>query len=205
MGIATDRPVRPVARDALRRLHRLECSVREKRCGLGRSRGVTLLELLVALSIAAILVALAAPSFGSFRRAAGVGTTTSELLSALHFARSTAALEGLPVTLCLSRDEGSCVDSASAAGTGWLVFAQPDASVASSATVSSPILRSFQLPGDISVHGSRAAVTFWPATRASTTSTFDVCDVSGRTRGRAVVVSQTGRPRVVPEEASCAA
>jgi type IV fimbrial biogenesis protein FimT len=161
--------------------------------------------LLVAVSIAAILAALAAPSFGSFRRAAGVGTATSELLSALHFARSTAVLRGLPVTLCLSRDERTCVGSPVANVTGWLVFAQPDASVSAVPAVVAPVLRSFRLPADVSVHGSRAAVTFWPATRASTTSTFDVCDVGGRTRGRAVVVSQTGRPRVAPEEAACAA
>lgn len=169
----------------------------------GRCRGVTLYELLLAVAIAAVLAALAVPSFGSFRRAAGVSTATTELLGALHFARSAAVLNGLPVTLCLTADAATCLASEARAATGWLVFTQPEATVFSVAIGDQPVLRSFRLPPDVSVHASRAAVTFWPVTRASTTSTFDICDVTRTVRGRAVVVSQTGRPRVAPEEATC--
>lgn len=176
----------------------------ERSSGRLRTPGFTLIELVIAIAVAAVLAALAAPSFGGLRRAAGVSAATSELLSSLHFARSRAVLEGLPVTLCLSKDESTCARSASSGAIGWLVFAQPDATVSSAANVASPVLRSYRLPSDVSVYGSRAAVTFWPATRASTTSTFDVCDMSRKARGRAVVVSQTGRPRVAAEEASCA-
>lgn len=180
------------------------CKPRARRQPRRPRSGFTLIELVIAIAVASVLAALAAPSFGGLRRAAGVSAATSELLSALHFARSRAALEGLPVTLCLSKDESTCARSTSAGASGWLVFVQPDATVSSVAKVSAPVLRSYRVPNDVSVHGSRAAVTFWPATRASTTSTFDVCDMTGKARGRAVVVSQTGRPRVAAEEASCA-
>jgi type IV fimbrial biogenesis protein FimT len=163
---------------------------------------VTLLEMLVVVAIAAALVSLAAPSFASFRRAAGVSAATNELLGALHFARSAAILNGQPVTLCLSADAATCVGSdAPTAAIGWLVFTKPDAKVPID---DQPILRSFRLPPDVSVHASRAAVTFWPVSRAGSTSTFDVCDVNRAVKGRAVVVSQTGRPRVAVEEATCA-
>jgi len=168
-------------------------------------RGVTLLEMLVVVAIAATLVALAAPSFASFRRAAGVSAAANELLGALYFARSAAILGGTPVTLCLSADAATCVSSdAPAAAIGWLVFTKPDAKAPASSVDGQPILRSFRLPPDVSVHASRAAVTFWPVSRAGSTSTFDVCDVNRAVRGRAVVVSQTGRPRVAVEEATCA-
>ena len=172
--------------------------------GLGAAGGVTLVELLAVVAIVAILASMAAPTFGSLRRTAGVGAAASELLASLHFARSAAALDGRAVTLCLSADGETCVDSATVAAKGWLVFAQPDASVASSAIVVPPVLRHFHVAGDVIVRGSRAAVTFWPAARASLTSTFDVCDARREVAGRAVVVSQTGRPRVAAEEASCA-
>jgi type IV fimbrial biogenesis protein FimT len=168
------------------------------------TRGMTLIELLSVLAIVAILASLAAPSFASLRRAVGVSTAASELLGALHFARSAAILNGLPVTLCLSADDFTCVSSAAAAAKGWLVFLEPDAKVSASSRVVPPVLRSFHVAGDVVVHGSRAAVTFWPTTRASTTSTFDVCDAKRGAPGRAVIVSQLGRPRVAVEEASCA-
>ena len=168
-----------------------------------QSCGFTLIELLVVIAVAAILAGLAVPGFGSMRRTAGVSVTASELLGALHFARSAAVLNGEPVTLCLSADQATCVASASASATGWLVFPQPDAGVSDSAAAGQPVLRSFRSPTDVVVQGSRAAVTFWPVTRASTTSTFDVCDVNRKVQGRAVVVSQTGRPRVAVEEAAC--
>ncbi len=166
--------------------------------------GMTLVELLTAIAVAAVLAALAAPSFGSLRRAADVSAATNELLAALHFARSSAVLNAVPVTLCLSADEITCIASAATGATGWLVFEEPDARVAPATVVAYPVLRSFRVPAEVIVHGSRAAVTFWPVARASTTSTFDVCDVSHAVRGRAIVVSQTGRPRVALEEAACA-
>jgi len=169
-----------------------------------RADGVTLIELLSVVAIMAILVTLAAPSFASLRRSVGVSSAASELLVALHFARSSAVLNGLPVTLCLSADDSTCVGSTAAPARGWLVFVEPDARVAAAARVVPPVLRRFQVAGDVVVHGSRVAVTFWPTTRASTTSTFDVCDVERGVPGRAVVVNQIGRPRVAAEEASCA-
>lgn len=169
----------------------------------GAARGVSLVELLAVVAIVAILATMAAPTFGSLRRTASVGAAASELLAALHFARSAAALDGQPVTLCLSADDQTCVTSSADPANGWLVFAQPGAAVAASATVVPPVLRQFRVADGVDVRGTRAAVTFWPAARASLTSTFDVCDVRREVAGRAVVVSQTGRPRVAAEEASC--
>ncbi len=166
--------------------------------------GVTLVELLMVVAMLAILATLAVPSFATLRRTAGVGAAAGELLAALHFARSAAALDGTPVTLCLSADDETCVTSVSAGAKGWLVFAEPGAHVAASSVVMPPVLRRFQAADGVVVHGSRAAVTFWPVARASLTSTFDVCDIGHQVAGRAVVVSQTGRPRVAVEEASCA-
>jgi type IV fimbrial biogenesis protein FimT len=175
--------------------------VARRRCAVS---GVTLVELLAVVAIMAILATMAAPTFGSLRRTAGVGAAASELLASLHFARSVAALDGRAVTLCLSADDETCVDSVATGAKGWLVFAQPNARVTASSEVVPPVLRHFHVADGVVVRGSRAAVTFWPAARASLTSTFDVCDARREVAGRAVVVSQTGRPRVAAEEASCA-
>jgi hypothetical protein len=64
------------------------------------------------------------------------------------------------------------------------------------------VLSRFKLPPRLTVSASRPTVTFWPVTRAASTSTFDLCDVAGA--GRSIIVSQTGRPRVATEATSCA-
>src|SRR5262249_39191766 len=132
-----------------------------------RERGFTVLESMVALAVAAVLVTVAAPSFARMKRAAGLSAATNQLLWALNFARSAAVLNSVPVTLCLSADGESCLASAAAAGVGWLVFYQ------SAGPSAAPLLHTFRLPSDVTVHGTRAAVTFWPVARAGTTSTFD--------------------------------
>ena len=165
----------------------------------GREHGFSVLELMVAVALAAVLVTLAAPSFARMKRAASLSAATNQLLWALNFARSAAILNSVPVTLCLSADGASCLESAAAAGIGWLVFYQ------SGGVGAAPLLHTFRLPSEVTVHGTRAAVTFWPVARAGTTSTFDLCVGDSRVvPGRAVVVSQTGRARVATEEAACA-
>ena len=57
---------------------------------LSRHKGLTLIELMVALAILAILLTVAAPSFREFTAGQRVKTAASELASALSYARSEA-------------------------------------------------------------------------------------------------------------------
>ncbi len=168
-----------------------------------RQRGLTAFELVVALGICALLATLAVPGFAGLRRSAGLSAAANELIWALHLARSSAALRGLPVTVCLTRDEHTCVPGPDVVGLGWLVF-QPESQAVAQPGSPAVVLHSFHLPPDVTVSATRPAVTFWPVTRAGSTSTFELCDVEGRAPGRSIVVSQTGRPRVAVEAAKCA-
>jgi type IV fimbrial biogenesis protein FimT len=161
-------------------------------------------ELMVALAIAALLTSLAVPGFAGLRRSAGLSSAANELLWALHMARSSAVLRGLPVAVCLTGDDQTCLAAPDVPAVGWLVFL-PEGQ----ATVTRPgpvgtLLHSFHLPAGLAVSGTRPAVTFWPVSRASSTSTFDLCDVRAHGPGRSIVVSQTGRARVAAEAAPCA-
>ena len=180
------------------------CGVRAAGIGRGRQRGLTAFELMVALGITALLATLAVPGFAGLRRAAGITTAANELIGALHMARSSAGLRGLPVTVCLTRDERTCVSSPDAIGLGWLVFRSLGQSLAPQPSTPEDVLQVFQLPPDVTVTGTRPAVTFWPVSRSGTTGTFELCDLASRAPGRAIVVSQTGRPRVAAEAPRCA-
>lgn len=63
----------------------------------GHARGFTLVELLVALAIGAMLVAVAAPAFDKMRESAQYRDTVRALLSDLRLARSTAVSTGTEV------------------------------------------------------------------------------------------------------------
>jgi type IV fimbrial biogenesis protein FimT len=161
-----------------------------------KDRGFTAIELLAVVAVAAILATIAVPSFSQLRRGASIGASANQMLWALHYARSSAILRSLPTVLCLSPDGARCVTAAGAAATGWIVFHDRDRSSPPQLSAADEVLHRLSLPQNVTVSGTRAAVTYWPTTRAGTTSTFKLCDVRGDPQGRSVIVSQTGRPRV---------
>lgn len=161
-----------------------------------RARGSTLWELATVLAVVAVLAALAVPDFARLRASAGVTSGANQLLGALHFARSRAILVGVPTVVCLSPDGVRCVGRGAAQASGWIVFENTRAEFTPVRDPAEAVLRSYRLERAIEVHASRGAVTFWPAPRAGMTSTFEFCSTAARVAPRAVVVSQTGRPRL---------
>jgi type IV fimbrial biogenesis protein FimT len=160
-------------------------------------RGVSLWELLVTLSIVAVLGAAAVPSFAPTIARARLSATVNSMVGSLHFARSEAILRNIPTAVCLSGDGVQCLERLSQDARGWLVFQDVERSVPVQLGSSDRLLRHVALPDRITLQGSRMAVTYWPAARAGTTSTFLMCHAQRPLEGRAVVVSQTGRPRTV--------
>ena len=171
---------------------------------LERQLGFTTTELMVALAVVGVLMAIAVPGFAALTRSVGLSSAANELLTALHLARSSAVLRGLPVAVCLTADDRTCVGSSDAAASGWLVFVPEGSSSAlfRPSVAVGEVLTRFRLPDRLTVSASRPTVTFWPVARAGATSTFDLCDLAGA--GKSIVVSQTGRPRVATGVTSCA-
>src|SRR3569832_2422194 len=73
------------------------------------SRGFTLGELLVTISIATILVTLSVPSFSDFVKNNRMITQTNDFVTALNVARSEAIRRGNRITLYKSSDGAGCV------------------------------------------------------------------------------------------------
>lgn len=67
----------------------------------GRKSGFTLVELLIVVAIAAILAAIAAPSFRIMNRTMAVRSAADELVAGIHFARSEAIRANRAILLSL--------------------------------------------------------------------------------------------------------
>ena len=89
-----------------------------------RQQGVTVLELLLAMMVAAILATVAIPAWES-ASAYGRGAAEMNRFAAdLAYARSAAIARGHVVALCTSRDGHEC--STSPWDDGWIVYADAD-------------------------------------------------------------------------------
>jgi len=83
--------------------------------------GFTMTELVVVMSIVALLLALGAPSYKYVTTANRVSSEVNGLLGDMQFARAEAIKEGQTVSVCASTDGATCSGNSSWSG-GWLVF-----------------------------------------------------------------------------------
>ncbi len=89
-----------------------------------RSRGFSLIELMVTIAVLAVLVTIGLPSFQSSMRTNRVATGTNELLASLALARSEAIRNPGGAGICASEDGESCGGEWN---DGWLVWLDSDA------------------------------------------------------------------------------
>lgn len=89
-----------------------------------RANGVTLVELVIALAVLAVLTMVAAPAFRDVWRRHRVQAATEALWADLTYARHEAVQRAAFVSLCPSSTGQACLDQASY-GKGWIVYAYP--------------------------------------------------------------------------------
>lgn len=159
------------------------------------SRGFTLLELMMAIAILAIVVGIGVPSFLSIIESNRVQTDTNTFFTSLIAARSEAVKRNQPVVLCKSANGSSCVTSGNWEQ-GWLLFVDQDADTVKD--TGEPIVQVYAaLSKDITVravNGSDDLLSYLPDGTLGLAEVFDVCIGSDTSRGRSIDISITGRP-----------
>lgn len=83
--------------------------------------GLTLLEVLIVLVITAVLLNIAAPSFGSAVSKAKLAATANSLAQSIHFGRSEAVKRSVSVSICARNTNISC-NTENEWSAGWLVY-----------------------------------------------------------------------------------
>lgn len=170
---------------------------------LSNNFGFTLIELIVTLTIAAILLTIAVPSMSRFIQANRLTSAANELIGDLALARSEALKRGTNTGVCKSGGGATCAGSGTAWGSGWIVFVDVDQDRAWSA--SDILLRTREpLPPGTAVTastGSDDPIIYGQQGQALRgIDTYIFCNATiGRTRNIELIT--TGRYRMI--EGSC--
>ena len=147
--------------------------------------GFTLTEVLVVVSVLAILLAIAVPSFSDALLGSRLRSYANNLVASVHFARSEAIKRNAVVTLCASSNGTSC------SGTwknGWIILA------------GAAVVIQTQQAVDVNykITGTNTTLSFQPTGVGATQDTITICreSPSAGSQEREVRISATGRPSV---------
>jgi type IV fimbrial biogenesis protein FimT len=95
-----------------------------------RSAGFTLVELMVTLSLLAIIVGLAVPGLQTLVTSNRVSTLANEFTSGLSYARGQAVNKNMCTTMCISANttaaNPTCSPTLTNWSSGWIILADPD-------------------------------------------------------------------------------
>ena len=157
-----------------------------------------MVEILIAVAVLGILMAIATPNFNEMINRTRVGTQAEELVTDLSLARSEAATRSVRTTVCVSTDGASCVTAPTAWQSGRLVFV--DSNADGGVSVGETILKYEQaLRGDttIAATGFGIGLTYGPygGLVPATSGSFKFCSAASAV-GRQIAIAATGRATV---------
>jgi type IV fimbrial biogenesis protein FimT len=148
--------------------------------------GFTIIELMVSVSVAAILAAIAVPAFRTFLQNDRLLTEQSSLVTSIDIARSEAIKQDASISICASSDQATCNGAAWAQG--WIIV--PTAG-------GNPVQVSGSLSGGNTIREQSGFTTITFLSSGLTTlganAQFTLCDNRGANQARYTQVSVTGR------------
>lgn len=172
------------------------------------NRGYTLIELLTAVSVMAVLASVAIPGMQNIvldnRRVAA----TNDFVYTMQLARSEAISRNQRVAVCASINGQACASQADWSA-GWIMFNDINLDGSPSGGVET-ILRYIELNGDFDITPVTfdASYTYRPSgrimgsTTAKNNGEFVFCDQRGADKARVIVVANSGRPRLSKKRAN---
>ena len=165
-----------------------------------RNCGVTLIELIIVLTIAGVLAALAAPGMQRFVASNRLTAQVNDLLADISFARSDAIKRNTSAGICTSTSGTSCTASGNWAN-GWLVYYVCPTGDPSGCTAGNNVVVKVHesLSGSNTLTGPADALVYSKSGVLSsgagqfTLTDPNITNTSGR---RIVCVTPTGRPNL---------
>ena len=176
---------------------------------MNREQGFTIIELMIAVGLTAILLGMAAPAVTTLVSNARQTGAINDLVSSMHLARSTAITTNTRVTMCASGGSDNC--AVSGWDQGWIVFTDRDSDrivdadediISSSDGSASLTIQSASFPLFLMYRPNGRVMN---AAINGNIGEFTVCDTRGATHAKVLVIDLSGRPRTSTKLANGAA
>ena len=161
-----------------------------------RHAGFSLTELLLAIALLGVVTGFTVASFRTLQLDAARTRQVNQFVQSIHLARSEAMKRNGIVSLCPSQDARTCAAPGTGWETGWIVFANLDRDAPASRDPDEPLVQAYAPWRGGSLRGNRPTLSFRSFGQSGVTATFTLCDARGSDAARAVIISQTGRPRI---------
>ncbi len=164
-----------------------------------RSRGFTLIELMIAVGLSALLLSMAVPALDSFTNNARQTGAINDFVSSMHIARSTSITTNMRVTVCASANGASC--NGADWDDGWIVFTDRDSDqvvdgnetvVSSAEGIEGLSIQSGEF-GSFFMYRPNGRVM--NASVNGNSGQFTICDKRGSDHAKVMIVDLSGRPR----------
>ncbi len=161
-----------------------------RRCSsFSRLRGVTLIEVMVAIAIVAIIGAIGVPSFRQAMQAQQTESQREALLNSITTARQTAQQRSLPVLLCPSSTVSRCSAASADWSKGWLAYL--DANRNNKFDTGEEIISAHQYEGAVTVVSNVLNLVF-RANGIATVATIKVCSQNESSINKAIDINPLG-------------
>ena len=164
-----------------------------------RESGFTLIELMIAIGLIAILLSAAVPALGLFTAKARQTGAINDFVASMHIARSTAVTINARVTICASSGGADC--EAVSWDQGWIVF--PDFDSNQNVDIGESIISTGAGIEGLSISSNEFGqfLMYRPNGRVMNANVngnsgeFTICDHRGADHAKVMIVDMTGRPQ----------
>lgn len=166
------------------------------RARVARATGFTTIELMVTLTVAGILFAIAFPSFQNMIGNQRVQSASSNLYASLLYARSEAIKRSQFVAVCAMTDDGSGCQNSTDWARGWIVFVDGDGDGYPGA-VADILKRQDAIPG-VTLTGTGSNVSYQRDGRlraAASTFVASPAPANASVQARCISLDLSGRPK----------
>jgi type IV fimbrial biogenesis protein FimT len=167
-----------------------------------RCTGYSMTEVLTTLAVVGVVVSNGVPAMQNLVHEQRLTTQVNQLFTDLHLARSESIKRSAQVTLCKSNDGATC-STASDWRDGWIVFADTNGNEA--VDTGETIIRVGQAlaTGTTLRYGTSYSYVYYKSDGAAwPNATFTFCDPRGAANARAIILANTGRPRISNKSSS---